>query len=405
MKSVTAATVRFRRGMKSGDSLSSLPSKLYALVTAGDWDRAIDRVFSHPEEASIWALVEEKGGASLAMSDLASSTLGSVRSSAEEEEEGSAYGCYRLPLHRCLRSKPPVPLVLALLDAFPDSAGCREKYGALPLHVACQAGASLDVVLELLTRYPPAAFERDSFGLLPLHLACAEGAEVRTTEALLCAYPGAAKVKDGSGRLPSDYVRDGAHPTRDALLRDFGRDTNYWFACSTIAAAPGEGKGKGRGRDGSHDRVAVLYNLLMRGEWSEVESRLSSDPSEASIWVMDDADSGSDVSPGTVTMNGCRPCLPIHVACRYCPPIGTVQDLLNAHPSGASARGGRYDLLPLHVACQNGAGVEVVSALLDAYPEGVRMADDFGLLPIRELVSFLILPLLYDRRDATLRNE
>ena len=142
----------------------------------------------------------------------------------------------------------------------------------------------------------------------------------------------------------------------------------------------------GGGRD-RRDPAAGLYNLVARGKWSEAESRLSSDPSEASVWVMDDEDDdgGSDVSLGMATVaKGRNLHLPIHAACRWHPPLGIVQGLLDSHPAGVSSRGGRYDLLPLHVACQHGAGMEVVSALLGAYPEGARMADDFGLLPIRE---------------------
>ena len=190
------------------------------------------------------------------------------------------------------------------------------------------------------------------------------------------------------GALPSVVkILLRAHPEGSAT-KDIRGNTALAYATASLNPNAAEVAALlGRGRD-RRDPAAVLYNLVAWEKWSEAESRLSSDPSEASVWVMDDEDDdgGSDFFPGTLTVmaKGRRPRLPIHVAFSRRPPLGIVQSLLDAHPAGVSSRGGRYDLLPLHVACQHGAGMETVLALLDAYPEGARMTDDFGLLPIRE---------------------
>ena len=196
-----------------------------------------------------------------------------------------------------------------------------------------------------------------------LDLAVTESALPSVVEVLLRAYPEGSATEDSGGNTPLAYAMASLSPNTAEVVAILGG-----------------------GRD-RHDPAVVLYNLVARGEWFEAESRLSSDPSEASVWVMDDedADGRSKTLLETTTAKGRKPRLPIHVACCQRPSLRIVQDLLDAYPTGASSRGGRYDLLPLHVACQNGAGVEVVSALLDAYPEGVRMVDTFGLLPIREL--------------------
>lgn len=81
-----------------------------------------------------------------------------------ELQEEILYSCDRLPLHRACASKPPVEVVKALLDIYPEAIKYREKYGATVLHISVQNKASSHVVSFLIQRWKVRLF---FFFLLP----------------------------------------------------------------------------------------------------------------------------------------------------------------------------------------------------------------------------------------------
>lgn len=370
------------------------PAKLYSLILSHDWSGARERLVHHPEEAAVWTLVDtsdrdvsgdssdNNGGGKAAAGPMVAPMIkkGSYKSGGDEMGEAE-YACHRLPLHRACASKPPAELVKGLVEAYPDGVRSREKFAMLPLHVACQHGASTSVIETLVDLYPASTRERDAFGLLPLHLACTEGCSPDVLVSLLRSYPGAVEERDDTGRRPADYVRESLQPNRDALLRELGRDSNYWFA-PTAAKARGDSGERRRSSAGSADAVPELYFAVVRKRWEEALELVESDPAGAGVWVID-----SSSSDGTTSGTSARPRLPLHAACRRRAPPEVVRALLAAHPAGASATGGKLDLLPLHMACQFGGDPDSVEELVRAYPEGTSTSDAFGLLPIHLAVT------------------
>merc|ERR1712226_1146457 len=60
-------------------------------------------------------------------------------------ESGRQCGRGSLPLHDALKHKPPMDVVVALLEACPEAAVFADSGGWLPLHHAVQYGASVDI--------------------------------------------------------------------------------------------------------------------------------------------------------------------------------------------------------------------------------------------------------------------
>jgi ankyrin repeat protein len=118
----------------------------------------------------------------------------------EECDEGS------LPLHYLLRNQPPLHVVEALVDAYPEAVFCSETINHyLPLHVACRHGCDPDVV-DFLIQLNPDALNRKTqnaffCSLEQLLLLC-----------LLHSLLKGSTCTELVEKLPKD------HPNREALL-------------------------------------------------------------------------------------------------------------------------------------------------------------------------------------------
>ena len=77
---------------------------------------------------------------------------------------------YQTPLYVACTKRPPVRIVRALLEAFPDAARVKSRHGDLPLHVACQHNASIGVLSELLKIHPGTAAFRSQWGKTPVNV-------------------------------------------------------------------------------------------------------------------------------------------------------------------------------------------------------------------------------------------
>jgi len=105
------------------------------LHTNEHFDAILRRTREHPEEAKI-----------------------------EDNESGS------LALHLLLRSDPPLHVVMALVEAYPEALFEENKHGYLPLHVACRYGNSKEVVEYLIQQNPQAKTRSTQSGSAPLEL-------------------------------------------------------------------------------------------------------------------------------------------------------------------------------------------------------------------------------------------
>jgi ankyrin repeat protein len=105
-------------------------------------------------------------------------------------------------LHYLVETKPPVDLVVSLLNLSLDKIKVKDRCLKLPLHRACDHDASLDVIKVLIEAYPEAAQVQNISGKLPLHYACMKNASHFVIQMLVEAYPAGAQVQDKNGDLP-----------------------------------------------------------------------------------------------------------------------------------------------------------------------------------------------------------
>jgi ankyrin repeat protein len=82
-------------------------------------------------------------------------------------------------------------LIALLLEANPEGARQKNRFGSLPLH-RVQSAAATNMLLGV---YPEGAKERDDAGRLPLHIACIHSNIWMCVEPLLIAYPEAAVLE------------------------------------------------------------------------------------------------------------------------------------------------------------------------------------------------------------------
>lgn len=76
------------------------------------------------------------------------------------------------PLYVACQNKPPLPLIEALLEAWPDGAITKSRQGDLPLHILCRYMTSnennVDLVASLVRDHPGTACQRTRWGATPV---------------------------------------------------------------------------------------------------------------------------------------------------------------------------------------------------------------------------------------------
>ena len=113
------------------------------------------------------------------------------------------------PLHNvCKLNNPPADIILAFVEAVPESASWVDSHGWLPLHHACANGAT-DALKILTEAYPEGKTTQDSQKRTPLHFYLTQRCDNPTAMALnmecLC-DSGAAELVDVGGMLPMHYA-------------------------------------------------------------------------------------------------------------------------------------------------------------------------------------------------------
>jgi len=139
----------FSSGPKNADGLVVLPYEdrtlLFQYLEHEQWNDAITRAKSNPEEAQAW---QEK----------------------VIDKQKAIKRCL-LPLHAALNLDAPRPVLLAVLEAYPGALQCQNDFGQLPLHLAMKKEVfDLELVDAFLLVYPNGCQVPDQNGHLAVSL-------------------------------------------------------------------------------------------------------------------------------------------------------------------------------------------------------------------------------------------
>ena len=117
------------------------PSPLYLFLQQQEWFEVVERLQSHPEEATNWISRKEVDG---------------------------KMRWRLLPIHGAIIFHAPVHVVQALLEAHPGSISAKDDQGMLPLHLSYRMGSSKDVVELLIDTFPQSLEVKDRKGRTPI---------------------------------------------------------------------------------------------------------------------------------------------------------------------------------------------------------------------------------------------
>jgi len=134
-------------------------------------------------------------------------------------------------------------------------------------------------------------------------------------------------------------------------------------------------------------RVGSLSGLIAEKNWAGVLRVVEDDPACASKWLYG---IDQDVSKAPVVWKR----LPIHLCCSQGAPVGILQALLSAHPTGIAIADPHSAALPLHLVCQLATTTKMaapdqlaaVKWLVRGYPDATKAVDIQGRLPLHVAV-------------------
>jgi hypothetical protein len=183
------------------------PTQLYLYISDSDWHETLHAMNENPIQARIWVVKTENRYA---------------------RDEST---CRFLPIHSACARAPPISIVSALLEAYPEGASKQDDNGMYPLHYACANQASADVIELLLNYYPEARFQRvEVSGALPIHLAAQWGvSSIAVMQHMLRDNGSLASARDSEGLSPleiaieadyQDHKVEIINILRDAILQE-----------------------------------------------------------------------------------------------------------------------------------------------------------------------------------------
>ena len=307
-------------------------SVLYKCIENRDWDGAMSRLESHPDEVKTWV---------------------------SRKEQNSTKTRWRLlPIHATCIFRSPLALIEALIDVYREGPQMADDQGMLPVHLACRNGASKGVVLTLLQAYPESCYVRDNKNRVPLELVQASSSQ--NAESVSNA------IRQFRRELESGEVVHTTVPTTSAPGAASIASSKKATPVDTVSVKESAPNGT---NEGDYEHRTVLFGLVLKKDWKAAIARASSTPEEAGTWIV------------TKGFNGNLRFLPIHKACVLNPPDSVIQALLDAFLEGSKSTD-QDGWLPIHCASFYGANARVISALLDANPKGTQSKDDEGRLPL-----------------------
>ncbi|KAL9188060.1 hypothetical protein ACHAXT_006438 [Thalassiosira profunda] len=215
------------------------PTPLFKALYAGKWEEARERLQSHPEEARVWVARYAKSDKMEVRWQLLPLHLFVALGGHAEEED--------LPDDD---NTPPLQLLEALLEAYPQATQCSDDQSMIPLHSAIRGNASLAVVANLLDADPASVYKKDSRGRNAFVLA--------------------EKVGDRGTKS-----REGRHAKLTELLSEAARRVSS-PAASPARSPPSSGREKEGGLEGAEAKKLHRLqneNLALRRENAELRHR------------------------------------------------------------------------------------------------------------------------------------
>lgn len=247
-----------------------------------------------------------------------------------------------LALDWASQNQPPIQIIKALYEVYPDAIHLKDVDGKVPLHQIIESNVSMDKVEYLMSRYPEGSRVQCNDGWTPLHWA----SQRHTTADVL------------------DALLEGVHKEAAALQNKEGKLPLH------IAAASGH-------------RVAVEKLLKVYPDGAMVADQdgalplhlaAKKDPHIAELII--------EVRPESVEVADGSGMLPLHY-CTMQGPFSSVElteKIIDMYPRAASIQDSN-GMLPLHWLAMRGANLPSVRLLLAAYPEGGSMMDRWGRTP------------------------
>jgi ankyrin repeat protein len=320
------------------------PTQLYKFIEGKQWDKAINRIESHPHEAKTWVFRREPANPKKVRWRL-------------------------LPVHATCIFRSPLAVIEALVSCYPDGVQMKDDQDMLPLHLACRNGASKGVVLTLLYAFPEAMAVTDRKKRTPAELV--EMSASQNREAVIIALKRFAEdgvEVGGKAKSGKPEVNEVDYDNRTILFRlILKKDWNG--ACQRCEAFPEEASTwiNTKGFHGNLRFLPLHKVCVLSPPMGMVEALISAYPDGAKCKDQDGW-------------------LPIHCACFYGASQTIINELIKTYPNCASNKDdeGRT---PLHYASLKCASENVVTTLLRANPKAAVSKDDEGRLPIHHACS------------------
>lgn len=195
------------------------PTQLYLWISDSDWYETLKSLKENPIQGRIWVV------------------------KTENRYQRNESTCRFLPIHSACAREPPLSVLAALLESYPEGAKRQDDNGMYPIHYACANHASAEVIQLLLNYYPDGRYQRiEASGALPIHLAAQWGvSSIMVMKHLLRENNSLASARDSEGLSPLEVAIDAEYREgkvaiinvlRDAILQD---TIEY---SSTISSSP-----------------------------------------------------------------------------------------------------------------------------------------------------------------------
>jgi ankyrin repeat protein len=315
-------------------------TKLYRSIEARDWDSAMARLETHPDEARTWV--------------------------SRKEHNSDKIRWRLLPLHATCIFRSPLALMEALVDAYEGAALKKDDQGMMPIHLACRNGASKGVVLTLLNAAPGSINGKDRKGRTPLDLV--EASNSQNIAVVSQAIRGFKAGANGVSMVPTFVEAEVDYDNRTVLFRLLMKK-DWKAAIARTESFPEEAATwiATKGFNGSLRFLPLHKACVLQPPEEVIEALITAHPEGTQSRDQDGW-------------------LPIHCACFYGADAAITKVLLDSFTKGAQSKDdeGR---LPLHYACLKGASQDVVDTLLGSFSKGAMSKDDEGRLPIHHACS------------------
>lgn len=323
------------------------PTTLYLFLEDRKWEKAIQRLRENkrgPKEARTWVFRRDDSNVDM------DSTSKGVR--------------WRiLPIHASCIFRSPMSLIEALIEVYPKGLERPDDQDMLPLHLACRNGASKTVVSKIIEAYPKGVYSKDRKGRSPLDLAFASASQHRNDIVdVLRAWM--QKLDPNTNTTPPNKVEGSSRDSeKNSHTNTPSRSAKVETAPPPVTHRPMTPSSAEK--TAPNDDRTLLFQLILKKDWSGVIQRCQTHPEEASAYIT------------TKGLHGQLHFLPLHKVCVLQPPLLVVKAIIAAFPDGPMSQD-QDGWLPLHCACYYGAVDDIVATLLSAFPKGAQAKDNEG---------------------------